>query len=265
VARTAGQEGEPRGQDLAEVLSRRAWSRRSIRPATVVEAARRESFASTRDRTAYVQMDRTLTYAELDARSHAFGAWLQQAHRPRRGGRVAIMLPNVLQYPIALFGALRAGLHRRQHQPAVHAARARAPAERFGRRAIVILENFAHTLQEVLARPRLARHRHQRRRAARIPEGHHRRFVVRHVARPCPHGAPRRGPLRRGCSGGARAPPRAGAARPRRHRVPAVHRRHDRRVEGRDAHPPQHGRERAAVRGLGPSRSSLETTQPETT
>ena len=62
------------------------------------------------DRPAYSNFGRTLTYRELDTMSRAFGAWLQKEARLKRGDRIALMMPNILQYPVALFGALRAGL-----------------------------------------------------------------------------------------------------------------------------------------------------------
>jgi acyl-CoA synthetase (AMP-forming)/AMP-acid ligase II len=68
-----------------------------------------ESFAAFAARTAYVQMDKSLSFGELDRQSRAFAAWLQHRAGIQRGDRVAIMMPNVLQYPIALFGVLRAG------------------------------------------------------------------------------------------------------------------------------------------------------------
>src|SRR5580704_13061107 len=61
-------------------------------------------------RIAYRCMGTALTYRQLEERSRAFGAWLQQRAGLKSGDRIAIMLPNVLQYPIAMFGALRAGL-----------------------------------------------------------------------------------------------------------------------------------------------------------
>src|SRR5262249_21708521 len=61
------------------------------------------------DSVAYVQMGKSITYRELDQLSRDFGAWLQMAGF-KKGDRFAIMMPNTLQYPIALFGALRAGL-----------------------------------------------------------------------------------------------------------------------------------------------------------
>ena len=67
-----------------------------------------ESFRKYAQRRAFVFMDHALTYAELDRLSAAFGAWLQ-GKGLARGTRVAIMMPNILQYPVALAGALRAG------------------------------------------------------------------------------------------------------------------------------------------------------------
>jgi long-chain acyl-CoA synthetase len=59
---------------------------------------------------AFSNMGRTLSYAEVDELSRRFGAWLQKEAGLKKGDRIAIMMPNVLQYPIAIFGALRAGL-----------------------------------------------------------------------------------------------------------------------------------------------------------
>jgi long-chain acyl-CoA synthetase len=61
------------------------------------------------DRIAYRSMGTPMTYRQLEQRSRAFGAWLQQRAGLVSGDRVAIMLPNILQYPIAMYGALRAG------------------------------------------------------------------------------------------------------------------------------------------------------------
>src|SRR5215469_18150065 len=83
-----------------------------IDPAAVasVREMAESSFAAFSDRRAFTQMGATLSYRELDERSRAFGAWLQKRAGLARGDRLAIMLPNTLQYPIAMFGALRAGL-----------------------------------------------------------------------------------------------------------------------------------------------------------
>jgi long-chain acyl-CoA synthetase len=62
-----------------------------------------------RDRIAFISMGKAISYGELDEKSRAFGAYLKGVVRLPRGARVALMLPNLLQYPIAMFGALRAG------------------------------------------------------------------------------------------------------------------------------------------------------------
>jgi long-chain acyl-CoA synthetase len=110
-----------------------------------------EKFAS---RTAYVQMGKAMTFAELDERACAFGAWLQRRGL-QKGDRVAIMMPNLLQYPIALLGALRAGLVVVNTNPLYTAPELEHQMEDSGAVAIVILENFAHVLQGVIAHTKL--------------------------------------------------------------------------------------------------------------
>jgi long-chain acyl-CoA synthetase len=104
-----------------------------------------------RERPAYHSMGRTLAFGDLDRLSAAFGAWLQ-AKGLKKGARVAIMLPNCLQYPIAMFGALRAGYTVVNVNPLYTARELEHQLKDSGAEAIVILENFARTLQEVLPR-----------------------------------------------------------------------------------------------------------------
>ena len=101
---------------------------------------------------AYTNMGVTLTFAELEHASRAFGAYLQHRLGLARGDRVAIMLPNLLQYPVALFGALRAGYTVVNTNPQYTARELEHQLKDSGAKAIVVLENFAHTLQEVLQR-----------------------------------------------------------------------------------------------------------------
>jgi long-chain acyl-CoA synthetase len=101
------------------------------------------------DLPAYVQMDCRLTYRQIDALSAAFGAWLQQQGM-QKGERIAIMLPNLLQYPIAMFGALRAGLVVVNTNPLYTADELRHQLTDSGATAIVVLENFCHVVQAVL-------------------------------------------------------------------------------------------------------------------
>jgi long-chain acyl-CoA synthetase len=109
-----------------------------------------KSCARFRDLPAFTNMGTSLTYGELDRLSARFGAYLQKRAALARGARVAIMLPNLLQYPVALFGALRAGLTVVNVNPMYTARELRHQLRDSGAQAIVVLENFAHTLQEVL-------------------------------------------------------------------------------------------------------------------
>lgn len=100
-------------------------------------------------RTAYISMGTGLSYGELERRSRAFGAWLQQAGLGR-GDRVAIMLPNLLQYPIAMFGALRAGCTVVNTNPLYTASELQHQLADSGATAVLVLENFAATLEQAL-------------------------------------------------------------------------------------------------------------------
>ena len=104
-----------------------------------------------RDRPAFTNLGVSLSYDELDRRSREFGAWLQHEAGLKRGDRVAIMLPNLLQYPVALFGALRAGMVVVNVNPLYTARELQHQLADSGATAIVVLENFAHTLQEIIA------------------------------------------------------------------------------------------------------------------
>ena len=108
------------------------------------------SYAAYADDIAYVQMGRSITYRELDQLSRAFAAWLQKVAGLKKGDRLAIMLPNVLQYPIALFGALRVGVSVVNTNPLYTARELEHQLADSGATAIVVLENFAHVVQEVL-------------------------------------------------------------------------------------------------------------------
>jgi long-chain acyl-CoA synthetase len=110
-----------------------------------------KSFRQFAGLTAFVQMGKGITYGELDAYARDFAAWLQNECGLKRGDRVAIMLPNVLQYPIALFAILRAGLTVVNTNPLYTARELEHQLRDSGAQAILILENFAHVLQEVIA------------------------------------------------------------------------------------------------------------------
>jgi len=105
-----------------------------------------------RERPAYSNMGASITYGELDGLSRDFAAYLQNGLGLQRGDRVALMMPNLLQYPVALFGVLRAGLVVVNVNPQYTAPELAHQLKDSGAVAIVVLENFAHTLQEVLER-----------------------------------------------------------------------------------------------------------------
>ena len=109
------------------------------------------TFSEHADRVAYVQMDAELTYRQVDELSRAFAAWLQHAGFVK-GDRFAIMLPNTLQYPIALFGALRAGLVVVNTNPLYTAPELEHQLSDSGATGILALENFAHVVEKVLPR-----------------------------------------------------------------------------------------------------------------
>ncbi len=101
---------------------------------------------------AFTNMGATLTYAQLDELSRAFAAWLQHKSGLVAGDRVALMMPNTLQYPIALFGVLRAGMVVVNTNPLYTARELEHQLKDSGAKAIVIVENFMHVLQQVLPR-----------------------------------------------------------------------------------------------------------------
>ena len=110
-----------------------------------------QACAAYRDRPAYEQRGRSMSFAQLDELTRDFAAWLQAAGMVK-GDRIAIMLPNTLQYPIALFGALRAGLIVVNTNPLYTARELQHQLEDSGATAIVVLENFAHVLEKVVGR-----------------------------------------------------------------------------------------------------------------
>jgi acyl-CoA synthetase (AMP-forming)/AMP-acid ligase II len=99
---------------------------------------------------AYSSMGVVMLYGELDRASQDFATYLRQALGLQQGDRVAIMLPNLLQYPVALFGILRAGLVVVNVNPLYTASELAHQLRDSGAAAIIVLENFAHTLQVVL-------------------------------------------------------------------------------------------------------------------
>jgi long-chain acyl-CoA synthetase len=104
------------------------------------------------DRPAFSNMGVSMSYAELDRQTRDFGAFLQSLPGMKKGERVAIMMPNCLQYPVALFGTLRAGMTVVNVNPLYTPRELEHQLKDSGAKTIVIIENFAHTLQEVIAK-----------------------------------------------------------------------------------------------------------------
>jgi long-chain acyl-CoA synthetase len=102
------------------------------------------------DRTAFISMGKAMSYGELDRKSRAFASYLQNVARLPRGARVALMMPNVLQYPIAAFGALRAGFVVVNCNPLYSPRELKYQLADSGAEAIVVLENFASTLEKAI-------------------------------------------------------------------------------------------------------------------
>ena len=110
-----------------------------------------EAFRKYSARDAYVSMGKSMTFREVDELSRNFGAWLQ-SRGLSKGARVALMMPNVLQYPVAIAGVLRAGYVVVNVNPLYTARELVHQLTDSGAEAIVILENFAGTLERVIAK-----------------------------------------------------------------------------------------------------------------
>ena len=104
-----------------------------------------------RDRPAFSHMGKVMTYAEVDRCSRQFAAYLLGELKLKKGDRIAIMMPNCFQYPIATFGALRAGLTVVNTNPMYTARELKHQLVDSGASAILVLDNFGHTVQEVIA------------------------------------------------------------------------------------------------------------------
>jgi len=109
-----------------------------------------ESFRKYAGQKAFACMDKTITYGELDRLSQAMAAWLQ-SRGLQQGARVAIMLPNVLQYPVAMAAALRGGYTIVNVNPLYTPRELQHQLNDSGAEALIVLENFAHTVEQVIA------------------------------------------------------------------------------------------------------------------
>jgi len=116
-----------------------------------INALMDESFAKFRAAKGYSFMGKEFTFGEVDDLSKALGAWLQSKHLPR-GARVAIMMPNVVQYPVAIAAILRAGYVVVNVNPLYTPRELEYQLKDSGAEAVIILENFAYVLQQVVSK-----------------------------------------------------------------------------------------------------------------
>lgn len=108
------------------------------------------SFEKYKHNIAYHNLGTTMTYAEVDEKSARLAAYFQQQLKLEKGDRVAIMLPNLMQYPVSVFGLLRAGLIVVNANPLYTAEEITHQLNDSGAKAIIVLSNFAHTLEKAL-------------------------------------------------------------------------------------------------------------------
>ena len=146
-----------------------------------------EAVATHGNKPAYSNMGAVLTFAQLDELSRAFAAWLQKKSGLAAGDRVALMMPNILQYPIALFGVLRAGMVVVNTNPLYTPRELEHQVNDSAAKCIVIVENFAHILQQVLPRTALKKVLVTRiGDLLGVPRGLIVNFVLRHVRKQIP-------------------------------------------------------------------------------
>jgi long-chain acyl-CoA synthetase len=110
-----------------------------------------ESFAKFADRKAFICMDKSISYRDLDQMSLALAAYLQNTGL-KKGARVALMMPNILQYPVATAAVLRAGYTVVNVNPLYTPRELEHQLKDSGAEAIIVLENFGHTVQQVIAK-----------------------------------------------------------------------------------------------------------------
>ena len=211
------------------------------------------SFARYAAAPAFSNLGTKLTFAEVDRLSRAFAAYLQSLPGVEKGERVAVMLPNTLQSPVALFGALRAGLIVVNVNPQYTVPELEHQLADSGARVIVVLENFAPTVEHALPNTQV-RHVIVSRIGDHLPWPKRAivNFVVKHVQRrvPITH-IPNAIAYRDALARGARLPFRRPEVRGADVAFLQYTGGTTGRREGRDAHAPQPRREHVAMRGVG--------------
>lgn len=111
----------------------------------------KECFEKYADKPCYYNMGKMLTYRQIDEMSQKFASFLQNTCKLQKGDRVAIVLPNVMQYPVVMFGVHRAGMVAVNVNPLYTARELKEILNDSGAKCVIILENFAHVLQEILS------------------------------------------------------------------------------------------------------------------
>jgi len=201
-----------------------------------------------------------MTYGELGRKATAFAAYLQSIG-VKPGERVAIMLPNTFQYPVSLFGVLKAGAVVVNVNPLYTVRELAHQLKDSGAQTIIVFENFAKTVQDALPGTKI-----QNVIVTGLGDlladglnikGRLLNFMLRHVKKMVPaYQLPQAVPLLKALAVGYARPLTTGSPDASRHRVSSVHRRNHGRREGRDAHASQHHRQSAA--GEGVVRRSIE-------
>ena len=211
-----------------------------------------EAFRDHRAKPAFVCMGKEISYGELDELSRKLAAWFQSKGLAR-GARIAIMMPNVLQYPVAIAAILRAGYVVVNVNPLYTPRELEHQLKDSGAEAIILLENFAVTLQAIVRNTSIKHVVVAAMGDLMGVKGTLVNFVVRRVKKMVPAWSlPGHVKFNTAIAQGD-AEFQAGPARSGRRRVSPVHGRHDRRGQGRDAPASEPDRQRAAVGNLARS------------
>ena len=207
-----------------------------------------ESFAKFRERKAFICMDKSITYRDLDEMSLALGAYLQSKGL-QKGARVALMMPNVLQYPIATAAVLRAGYAAVNVNPLYTPRELEHQLKDSGAEAIIVLENFATTVQQVMGKTQLKHVIVGSMGDLLGLKGVLVNLVVRRVKKMVPaYSIPRAVSFNDAVAAGRTMTFQKPQTHARRRRLSAIYRRHHRRLQGRDTAPSQHPRQCASER-----------------
>jgi hypothetical protein len=192
------------------------------------------------DQPAFRAFGQTLSFADVDRQSAAFAAWLQQRLGVKKGDRIAVMLPNLLAFPIACIGILRAGAVQVNVNPLYTPRELEHQLKDSGSETIVIFNGSTPTLAEVAAQAGIKT-------VITVAPGDGTGAALPSAAGRRAAGGQHR--VRRCVARGRVDDAHAGGAERRRPDLPAVHRRHHRPVQGRGAVAPQPGGQRRAVQG----------------